>query len=173
MDASAPTLPTPRPGRTRVRVVLGLIIIGFGLYLLLERHFGELAYFVITSESMEPTLKIGDRVLMERKETYKVGEIIVFELPGQHGEKIVKRIVAAGGDKVFAWDEELSVNKVPKTPAGTLVKVWELRQGEIFVAGDNRAGSRDSREYGPLPLEAIKGVIRRRYLSPVHWEPVK
>lgn len=174
MKVSAPPLHAPPARRTRVRVIIGLIIIGFGLFLLLQRHYGKLAYFVITSESMEPTLKIGDRVLMERAKEYKVGDIVVFERPDQHGEKLVKRIVAVAGDQVFAWgDEGLTVNQAPPAPAGALVKVWKIQPGEVFLAGDNRAGSRDSREFGPLPIISIQGSIRRKYLSPVRWEVVK
>jgi signal peptidase I len=174
MDASFAAKNASGPRRTRWRVIIGFLLIGLGLFLLLERHFGKMAYFVVTSESMEPTIKINDRVFMERADKYQAGDIIVFDQPGNPNTKLVKRIVAVSGDEVFAWgDVDLVISHHPSLPLNTPIRKWKIGESEVFVAGDNRAGSKDSRDFGPIPIDSIRGAVRYRYVSLLHWEHVK
>lgn len=159
-------------GRVSLRVVVGLLVIAAGLWLLLERHFGRLDYLVVSSESMEPTLKINDRVLMEKQAGYKAGEIVVVLEPSRHGSFIVKRILATEGDVVSVKDETITVRHAGEAPAAG-DKQWTVGRGEVFLIGDNRAYSRDSREYGPVPLDSVRGAVRYRQDSLLRWSPVK
>lgn len=158
-------------GRVRARVVAGLLVVGLGLWLLAERHFGKFDYLIVSSESMEPTLSINDRVLMEKEASYKTGDIVVVVEPSRHDILIVKRIVATEGQVVSTRGETVTVGATPGESAPD--KQWTVGRGEVFLLGDNRVYSRDSREYGPVPVSAIRGVVRYRKDSLLHWTAVK
>ena len=151
--------------------MIGAIVLALLLGVLYLKHEQEVGYFIVESESMEPTLKIGDRLVMEKAETYAKGEIVVFE-PPTGGSLLVKRIVALSGERVSTKDDDLTVG--PETdPAPPKGKTWIVKPGEAFVAGDNRAVSKDSRDYGPIPLTRIHGKVNYRVRSIWSWERVK
>src|SRR6187455_581851 len=93
-------VPVSRARRLRREATnLGKIV----LLALLFRAFVAQAY-VIPSESMQPTLEVGDHVYVNRL-AYRFGppergEIVVFDHPQQHGTDLIKRVVALGGDHV-------------------------------------------------------------------------
>lgn len=103
----------------------------------------------VSSESMRPTLEVGDFTLSLRifnEDKLKVGDIITFKHKTQSGqtEMFVKRIAAVSGDTVLIGDEEVT-----------------LQDGEFYVLGDNTENSWDSR-YWDEPFvrsEDIKGKI--------------
>ena len=129
--------------------------------------------FFIPSESMVPTLKVNDMVLVNEL-AYRVwsparGDVIVFRPPADAhmGDKdLIKRIVAAGGDLVEIRNARLRINGEPQEepfinrdgPFGMSdfgpVKIPE---GHVFCLGDNRGNSDDSRFWGTLPRENIIG----------------
>lgn len=166
-------------GRIRRVIIVGIVLLILGGWILLQRHNGNLVYFIVTSESMDPVIKIGDRVLMIRAAHYKIGEIVVLDEPGHPNQRIVKRIIALEGDSV-AVDEDEIVNLTHPLPVWGSApqsldgapKTWSIKKGEVFVAGDNRAVSKDSRHFGPLPLASIRGVVRYRVKSTLQWVPI-
>jgi signal peptidase I len=160
-------------GRTRLRVIIGFMIIGLGLWVLLQRHLDNLDYLVVTSESMEPTLRIGDRLVMERPRDYHAGDIVVFEEPGNPSLLVVKRIIGMPGNLVIAEGDNLTIHPTSAPSRANSGNSWLVKPGELFVAGDNRPVSRDSREYGPIALESVRGTVRYRIRSRLHWEQVK
>lgn len=99
------------------------------------------------------------------------GDLILFadsELP----ETAVKRVVGIGGDKISEISGRLVVNGIPaKEPylaPGTLttnVADLTVPAGQLYVLGDNRGGSKDSRFIGPVPLSGVKGRIVLRIRS--------
>lgn len=177
---SEPAKPRRRQ-RTRFRVVLGLLIIGFGLYVLLQIHFAKYGYFIVTSESMLPAIDIGDRLVMMHPAHYQVGDIVVFRGPLNPSDMLVKRLVAIGPSQVEISRDRLFVNGQPADPPKTMTppdpaanprrpdQVWNLKPGEIFVAGDNRANSEDSRDFGPLSLDVLRGAVRYRVDRWYRW----
>ena len=130
--------------------------------------------FSIPSESMEETLMIGDRVLVSKLD-YRLSEpgpsqVVVFDnLDPQPGDpaQIIKRVVAVAGDTVDAVDGMLLVNGKPVDesyllPGTTTNRLTPMTvpDGHVYVMGDNRANSKDSRVVGPVPLDSIVGRAR-------------
>jgi signal peptidase I len=129
--------------------------------------------FYIPSGSMEPTLKPGDRVLVN-KLSYDLhgvhrGDIIVFKSPPSEAsdpsiKDLIKRVIGLPGDKIEAIDGQVYINgkllKEPYLPAGTITTSLPLTTvpaGQYFVMGDNRGNSKDSRFIGTIPKHLIVG----------------
>ncbi len=136
-----------------------ILFTGFGVFLLfvlvfvlvLWRNFRTVE---VEGPSMEPTFHTGQRVLVSSAYwlvgAIKKGDIIVLKTPVK-GDVIIKRVYALAGDKV-------DLLNVPDS--------WSLVNGDfivpqntVFVLGDNRPVSEDSRELGPIPLKAIIGKV--------------
>lgn len=122
---------------------------------------------VVDGESMAPTYRRGERVLVGPvpRRGFVVGDVVLIERPDGrsrwrtppprsfHAARpwMVKRIAAVGGD--------------PVPPAGTSDKCEPgatVPAGMLVVLGDNRADSRDSRSIGFVPVVRVTGVVRRR-----------
>jgi signal peptidase I len=166
---------------------LGVIGGGIAIALLVEAFL--IQAFWIPSPSMEPTLDVGDRVLVN-KLSYKFhdvnrGDVVVFERPpgastGQNGEikDLIKRVVAVGGDTVEAKEGNVYVNGdqidedylEPGTPTDNL-PLTTIPEGQVFVMGDNRTNSEDSRIFGPIDEDAIVGraFIRVLPITDIGW----
>lgn len=198
--------PRPRPalrsyrGRHRadkkrsfLRELPILIVIAFVTALVLKSYV--LQAFYIPSASMEPTLREGDRVIVE-KIGYRFGDpergdVVVFErvleptdlepdspvwedvwtdikalfgFPTGGTQDFIKRVVAVGGESVEGRDGRVFVDgeaiDEPYLPDGTTTSDFpptEVPEGMIFVMGDNRANSSDSRSFGPISVDQILG----------------
>ncbi|GHO90067.1 hypothetical protein KSF_001150 [Reticulibacter mediterranei] len=129
----------------------------------------------VIGASMTPTLKHGDRVLVFRwypSGRLQRGQVVVLRATPKHTMSdlgrstwYVKRIVAMGGD-TFTQDtapypdaefDELTRNKAQIDDAGRWH--WHISPGHVFVCGDNRESSIDSRIWGPLPTNQIIGIV--------------
>jgi signal peptidase I len=166
---------------------LGVIGGGIAIALLVEAFL--IQAFWIPSPSMEPTLDVGDRVLVN-KLSYKLhdvhrGDVVVFERPprastGEDGEikDLIKRVVAVGGDTIEAKEGEVYVNGEridenylePGTPTDNL-PLKTIPDGQVFVMGDNRTNSEDSRIFGPIDEDTIVGraFIRVLPITDIGW----
>ncbi len=134
----------------------------------------------VRGASMEPTFYTGDYIFTS-KITYKFrdvnrGDVIVFHSPKNADIEFIKRIIGLPGDKIVIRNSEVYVNDVlidepyiaSKTPLwdGGYIKEDEpliVPSGQIFVMGDNRPRSSDSREFGPVPISSIIGQVFFRY----------
>ena len=157
---------------------LVILLVSFALVFGFVRPFVMEAFW-IPSGSMIPTLEIGDRVLVN-KFIYdftepKRGDIIVFRSVEGGQEELVKRVVAVSGDEVTVEDGRLLVNGEPQSepylnrafpPDESSYGPTRVPEGEVFVMGDNRANSRDSRFFGPVPLENIEGEAFASFWPP-------
>lgn len=125
--------------------------------------------FKIPSGSMIPTLEPGDRVLAV-KFAYRVGEphrgeLAAFEAPD--GEINIKRAAAVGGDTIAILDGVLHVNGEKKMEPyvnyeltdSTFYGPKKVPEGEVFMLGDNRSNSVDSRDYEAIPEEDLLGRV--------------
>lgn len=115
----------------------------------------------------------------------KRGDIVVFTEPalGQYGQdpgkQLIKRVIGLPGERVVVRDHTLTVynNEHPngfrpdeELPYGSVIEdtpingEWEVEEGQVFVAGDNRNNSLDSRTFGPIDVHNIVGKLAIRVL---------
>jgi signal peptidase I len=151
-----------------------LAVIACGVVIAVVAQAVLVQAFWIPSPSMTPTLERGDRVLVN-KLSYKThdvhrGDVIVFERPpgasqDDNGIKdLIKRVVAIGGDTIEGVDGAVYVNgeriEEPyledSTPTDNLPR-QQIPEGHVFVMGDNRTNSEDSRVFGPIDEDTIVG----------------
>ena len=148
---------------------------------LLIRQF-VLETFQVQGFSMQPTLQNNERLLVN-KFIYdftkpKIGQIIVFlpPLPGAT-QDFVKRVIAVGGDTVDMRNGIVYVDGVrqpePWLPPAyrdndTLPQPVTVPRGDVWVLGDHRAASEDSRIFGPVPISRIRGEAILVWWPPSH-----
>lgn len=148
------------------------IVIGGALAVALVIQAFLFQAFYIPSESMEPTLQTGDRVLVN-KLSYDLhdvnrGDVVVFERPPNEPPSevhdLIKRVVGLPGDTVEGVDGVVLVNGEPLDESylasGTITSPFSavvVPEDHVFVMGDNRGNSRDSRFFGPIDESLIVG----------------
>jgi signal peptidase I len=132
----------------------------------------------ISSDSMSPTLLRGDVVLVDRRDLDEIelrrGDLVTFANP-QTGEESLKRVVALPGDTVATVDAILQVNDEPVDEPYVDFSDWEgifnarvdVPAGSVFLMGDNRGDSVDSRDYGAVPVDRLEGRVLVRLWPPV------
>lgn len=116
--------------------------------------------------SMRPTLENGEFILVNklsyRWSDVQRGDIIVFDFPLNMDEELIKRVIGLPGDKVVAKNNQVFVNdqllNEPYISQAPLYSgEWLVGDGYVFVLGDNRNNSNDSKDWGLLPAENIVG----------------
>ena len=132
---------------------------------------------IVHDISMEPTLVEGDNLVVEklgfRFDWLHRGDIVVLKMPGEE-RQLIKRLVAVEGDKVEVRDGKLYVNEElsliglpvePETPQGELPEYTNLtvKEGQVYVLGDNRLLSMDSTDFGPIEKKWITGRAIYRF----------
>jgi len=120
----------------------------------------------IVSGSMEPTLKIGKRYLMNITDEIKIGDIGVFEPNKVYPNAFTKRIVGFEGDKIFFSKHNIYINGVKiigikYSAKGNLMEKKEIivSKNKVYVLGDNTDNSYDSREFGMIDKKYLYGKI--------------
>ncbi len=127
--------------------------------------------FYIPSDSMVPTLDVGDRVLVNKlsydAHDVRRGDIVVFRRPeGAPGEvdDLIKRVIGLPGDELVLVGDQIQIDgdvlEEPYLPEGTVTCCLDaitVPDGEVFVMGDNRGDSFDSRRFGTVPIDSIVG----------------
>jgi signal peptidase I len=153
---------------------LVILVVSFALVFGFVRPFVVEAFW-IPSGSMIPTLQINDRVLVN-KFIYRFmepsrGDIVVFESVDDPDTDLIKRVVGLPGDRVAVRSGRLVVNGEPqkepftnkKFPDTSFFAATPVPKDHVFVMGDNRANSQDSRVFGPLPKKNIEGEAFLRF----------
>ncbi|NIV33593.1 MAG: signal peptidase I [Anaerolineae bacterium] len=130
----------------------------------------------VLGQSMEPNLHSTQRVVVE-KVTYRFfhgprrGDIVVIDLPGQT-EMLIKRVVGLPGESVEVRNGQVYID------GEQLDEPWTVRPGggnygpqtipplRVFVMGDNRGASNDSRSFGPVAIEHVVGHAWFSYWPP-------
>ncbi len=136
--------------------------------------------------SMERTLEPDQYVLVDkltpRFDAYKRGDIVVFNPPQNwvqaQGQPYIKRVIGIGGDTVELKDGKVLINGTAlleqeyvyqdggeSQPTDALIGVgkWVVPTGQLFIMGDHRSNSADSREFGPVDISAVIGRAWLRY----------
>jgi signal peptidase I len=149
-----------------------IIFVALILALLLRLFVAEPRF--IPSDSMVPTLEVGDRLVVEKVSYHlhppQFGDIVVFDPPPQlqtlgfsRDQAFIKRIIGEPGQIVEIKDGKVFVNRLPLTepyiaaPPDYRMPPVQVPVGEFFVMGDNRPNSNDSHVWGFLPAENIIG----------------
>jgi signal peptidase I len=135
--------------------------------------------FRVPSASMSPTIEVGDFVMADTwrylNHAPAVGEIVIVQRPYSR-VKYVKRVVGVPGDSVeirdgviyrngFAIDEPYLHWPLSSTGSPRNVPPWTLGEGLIYVLGDYRDNSLDSRQWGPLSTTGLRGRVQYIWLS--------
>jgi signal peptidase I len=133
----------------------------------------------VESISMQPTLHAGNFVLVN-KIAYKLGapergDVIVFRYPPDPEQvPYIKRIIGLPGDHIHIYDGKVFVNDqlfVEPYIASTTQQggEWIVPDGSLFVMGDNRNNSSDSRSWGMVPVGNVIGKAEVVYWPPDKW----
>jgi signal peptidase I len=197
-----------RFARLRRSALFELIFVGVtALFLALAVQAYAVKPYQIPSGSMEPTLKIGDRGLVDRAghrlgAQPEVGDIVVFHPPAgadsdpavcgapsrtapcdeptadQSDQTFIKRVVALGGDTVAIHNGHVVRNgRAAAEPFAAdcggvdgcdFADAITVPKGFVYVLGDNRGASLDSRFWGPVPVSWVIGQARAAYWPPSH-----
>ena len=147
--------------------------------------------YKVEQMSMENTLEPGQYVLVDkltpRWSAYERGDIVVFQPPASwsaetNGVPLIKRVIGLPGDRVEVRDGQVYVNDAklaepylysvggaaqPTEPSANGQAQWLVPAGDLFVMGDHRQNSADSRTFGPIDLGLVVGRAWLRYW-PIH-----
>ena len=157
-----------------LRKVVGFIVMVVLMAIAFAFSAGALRTFEIMSESMTPTLQIGDRLFVDARGPVRphAGDIIAFRKPGNPSVLICKRVAAEPYDEVEFETAYLSINGKLQRPAryhlGDMIPrdgnyYLKLGADEYYVLGDNEAFSNDSRDFGPVSESDMVGAVTRIY----------
>ncbi|WP_079125258.1 signal peptidase I [Streptomyces lushanensis] len=169
-------------GHGRLGSVLSGLAVAVGCVLFLGGFgWGAVEYlpYTVPTDSMDPTVRAGDRILAQRMSGDEVrrGDVVVFTDADWGDLPMVKRVVGVGGDRVACCDKDhrLTVNGVPmrepyvRGMIGGVASTTEFEAsvpaGQLFLLGDERSGSLDSRVHlqdpgqGSVPLSAVDARV--------------
>lgn len=168
-DEAASTGGMSRSARSAIEWVA--VIVGALVVALVVKTFLIQAFY-IPSESMVPTLRVGDRVLVN-KLSYETGDIgrgdiVVFARPGGPGADgiadLIKRVVALPGETVEGRDgsvyvdgERLDEDYLPTGVSTSPFPPYTVPDDHVWVMGDNRGASDDSRRFKAVPMDDVVG----------------
>lgn len=156
--------------------VVAIIVVAVVLALFITTFVAQ--PYEIPSGSMEDTIEIGDRIFSEKisPDYYnpEQGDIVTFKDVTNSSRVLIKRVVATGGQTVNLVDGKVYVDGVALNEPYTqgkpsydlnsgIVYPYTVPDGYIWVMGDNRTNSSDSRAFGAIPLGNITGHAFFRY----------
>lgn len=157
---------------------LGLVLVIVALASAWTGYHGT----TVTSTSMSPTYRPGQRLVYERTGGGGVrrGDVVLFKAPDRYGfdAPVMQRVIGVGGDHIVCCtgtggDERITVNGKPLSEPYVADGVSDglqhpydvtVPKGRLFLLGDHRANSRDSRFFaddhdGTVPVSAVKGRV--------------
>jgi len=176
---AAPPTEKKRKALSTVLEIVVIVAAAFAIAMLVQAFLVK--PFTIHQVSMEPTLIEGDRILINRL-TYhfrdpKNGDIIVFHSPITAGEDLVKRVIAVGGDTISISGGKVFVNGVAQVEPYLMeqgvtsdLPEKQVPAGQLFVMGDNRNNSGDSRFFGTIERKSVIGCAFVVYWPIKHWK---
>ena len=169
----------------RARIMIGLLFLLLLMGCLLAIASGKLQIEQVISESMEPTLLVGDTLLVDGNALPNRYDVVCLADPENPEDKLVKRIMGIPGDEIrivsgviyINGKEEYSEQIRGNSISWPNVKVV-VPANNVFVLGDNRNNSHDSLNFGPVPYKLIRGVVtmiiwpkkRMSRIKPLHGE---
>ena len=190
MDHGLPALPPPEvtapgPGAklrlgAALRDAAGTIIPAIVIALLIHVFLAQATR--VYGQSMEPNFHTNERLVIE-KMSYRFhgprrGDVIVLRDPSGSPELLIKRVVGLPGERVTLANNKVFIDgdlldePYLNQPTQGGARSWVVPPLHVFVMGDNRSASRDSRIFGPVPLEELVGKALFRYWPIVGVGPV-
>ncbi|OUU26247.1 MAG: signal peptidase I [Planctomycetia bacterium TMED53] len=151
-----------------------LLVIGIAFPLALVLHTFVTQVYAISGHSMEPTLFDGERVMVDKVSPaiseISRGDLIIFASPEDDSKNLIKRVIGLAGDKIELIGEVVYINDKPLRESYTRRTIFPQKPGEsiivedgfMFVLGDNRPQSRDSRDFGTVSVDQVKGKVLLR-----------
>lgn len=175
----APEEKPPGLSRSTRAIIDWILVVGIALLVAIVVRTFVLAHFVVDGTSMYSTLDTGDRVFVN-KLSYRLhdpnrGDVVVLHQISGHSERdLIKRVIALPGEtievrscEVLITDEQdqtwvldepyLDPEVVSPGNCGGDTPPTFVPDDHVFVMGDNRAGSQDSRALGPIPEDELVG----------------
>ncbi len=169
----------------RKNVILDVVVIALLIFILFFVYFATnvwLSVHVVKNVSMQSTLLDGDVVFADKLATPKRGDVVIFEY--DTNVDYVKRVIATEGDTIY-FEKEGDEYKVyiqyngkvmrellnePYLDEGTITTyvskpIYVVGEDELFVMGDNRGDSYDSRDFGTIKQTQVKGVVHNFFIS--------
>lgn len=156
---------------------LETIVISLALFLAINFITARIR---VESISMEPNLIAGDFVIVNklayRFDEPERGDIIVFRYPPQPTQTpYIKRVIGLSGDRVQVKKGNVFINgqyiEEPYLNVETYPDdIWMVPEDALFVMGDNRENSSDSRAWGMVPMENVIGKAEVVYWPPEDWQ---
>lgn len=146
-----------------------MVCVGVLLALVVRRYVFEC--FVVPTGSMLPTIQLDEQIVCEKVSYHvrdvAVGDIVCFDSDYNGGSVLVKRVIATGGQTVDVRDGHVYVDGElseyghgSTDQLGTSISYpLTLAEDELWVMGDNREQSSDSRVFGPIRVDAVIGHV--------------
>jgi signal peptidase I len=185
-----------KPGRSAARwavEVVETVVLTLLIFLAVQHFLAQ--PFQVQGASMETTFENGQYVLVDRLShawsPYARGQVVVFQPPAgaeDGGYPFIKRVVGVAGDTVEVRDGRVFVNgtaldepylyrdasgAIEPTEPLSGQTTWTVPAGDVFVMGDHREASEDSRAFGPVPVSSIIGRAMLRYWPPSAFGPIQ
>ena len=166
-------------GKDFLKEVLNLVVIAVVIVIPFRLFIAQ--PFIVDGLSMYPTYNNGHYLIIDeisyRFEDPKRGSVMVFKYPKDPSKYFVKRVIGLPGEKVEINRGMVTIINSENPEGLTLEEPYvkfpkdetlnyELKEGEYFVMGDNRASSADSRIWGAVPEENIIGRPIVRFIPP-------
>ena len=144
----------------------------------------------VSGRSMVPNFQDGDYIITNkisaRSADFKRGEVVILKNPRNLEQVFIKRVIGLPGERIALLNSSVYINGNPipepylppgtKTPGESFLTDGEeilVPDNQYFVIGDNRTGSSDSREWGPITSDLIKGTAFLRYWPPQEFTLIK
>lgn len=176
-------LVSQRPALGCLFEIVETLVLTLIIFLVIQNFVAQ--PYKVQQQSMERTLEPEQYVLVDkltpRFDTYKRGDIVVFKPPadwGQDDTPFIKRVVGESGDRVEIRDDGrvyidgvrldesyvyADTNGDPQPTNSSLQSTWTVPAGELFLMGDHRSNSADSRTFGPVAVDQVIGRAWLRY----------
>jgi signal peptidase I len=176
---------TKRPAFGCLLEIVETLVLTLVIFLVIQNFVAQ--PYKVQQQSMERTLEPEQYVLVDkvtpRVDPYARGDIVVFSPPTswvqENGTPFIKRVIGQGGDTVAIKDGEVLINgtvitepyvysDVPGGPpqetfASPDQDSWVIPDGQLFLMGDHRSNSADSRVFGPVAVDQVIGRAWLRY----------
>ena len=164
---------SPRPVHPARRLLRRLVRVGLALFLIQILVFN---FSVVRGSSMLPGIQDGDRILVDQVSylfsSVERGDVVVLRYPLDPSLDYIKRVVGVPGDEIHlargrVWVNGRMLDEPYAFPAAReLDHFTRVRPGHYFVLGDNRPHSSDSREFGQVAEQLVRGRVNLRVWPP-------